>query len=277
MIKPNLSTLDALNGAIEMLREIMNGRRYNALDYLDQLMAFEGAAKRAVATTDADAAALPELIALATLVESLTSSPATRDYVAPSVRVGGCEAVEREGRGEGRVSSGSRPGSRARRSTIRALTPKRVDSIHTHREKTMNHETHKAAITAAFKKLRAAGYIARQNYLCCGSCASAAIGAYVREKGGDPDAAKAVYYHRQANECWDGEGNLNARGSGCRSELWMCWSGDGATIVAALKAEGLEVEWDGSDGQCIGVTGWRNVAAEAIAPQASFATACGVE
>ena len=53
-------------------------------------------------------------------------------------------------------------------------------------------------IGKAFAALRRQGYIARQNYLCCGTCAGAAIATDIKEKRLKPRGA--VFYTKQDRE-----------------------------------------------------------------------------
>jgi hypothetical protein len=114
--------------------------------------------------------------------------------------------------------------------------------------------TDKDRISAAFKALRKLGYVARQNFMCCGSCAGAAIAEDVERKGGNPDTAKSVYYHQQCNDAFrsgrycDGDLTRDLHGV-----LYLHWQGDAAEIIAALRAQGLKVEHDGSNVRCIEV------------------------
>lgn len=105
----------------------------------------------------------------------------------------------------------------------------------------------KERIKGAFAALRKVGYLARMNFLCCGGCASYALHSRFTERGipQDDPRRKAVYYHHQ-----DGAGLESAR----KPEdlgVYLGWAGDGAEIVAALRAAGLEVEWDGTKEQRI--------------------------
>jgi hypothetical protein len=83
----------------------------------------------------------------------------------------------------------------------------------------------KENLTLAFKELRKAGYFARQNFLCCQSCAWSAV----------PDGKdeKVVFYHRQ-----DADDVQYGR-------VYLAWSGNGAEIVEILSKY-FNVEWDGS-------------------------------
>jgi hypothetical protein len=83
-------------------------------------------------------------------------------------------------------------------------------------------------LTKAFDELRKHGYFAKEDFWCCQTCGWAAIP--------DEQADKAVFYHNQDTE------RLQETG-----ELYLCWSGDGQEIKTILEAEGLTVEWDGTD------------------------------
>ena len=85
----------------------------------------------------------------------------------------------------------------------------------------------KSKITEAFKELRKLGYFARQNFMCCQTCAW----------GGVPDekGEKAVFYHQQDNQ------SLMQYG-----ECHLAWAGDGNEIVGVLNKHGIKTSWDGT-------------------------------
>ena len=87
-------------------------------------------------------------------------------------------------------------------------------------------------LTLAFKALRSLGYFARQDFMCCQSCAWSEV----------PDGKedKVVFYHRQ-----DKQGMLKD------GECYLGWAGDGTEICYTLRSFGFTVEWDGSDGNRI--------------------------
>jgi hypothetical protein len=91
----------------------------------------------------------------------------------------------------------------------------------------------KEKVNQAFKLLRKAGYIAKQDFWCCQSCGWAAI------HKDYPDAEKIVFYHNQDNEAWNKDKELD-------HPLYLAWAGDGGEIVNIIKSVGLSVEWDGS-------------------------------
>lgn len=98
----------------------------------------------------------------------------------------------------------------------------------------------KDALTLAFRALRKKGYLARQNFMCCGGCAGSALGDRWEQKHGKDVPAKGVYYHRQDNERIPDT-----------CETYLGWGGDGEEICAALREQGLRVEWDGTEMQRI--------------------------
>ncbi|MEV0900747.1 hypothetical protein [Actinoplanes sp. NPDC049802] len=92
-------------------------------------------------------------------------------------------------------------------------------------------------VTDAFRALDAAGITARQDFSCCQNCGVAEIR--------DLPGRGFVFYHQQDAE--------RAAGGG---SLWLAFGPDAETgreIVAALRAEGLHVDWDESAGRRIHV------------------------
>lgn len=83
-------------------------------------------------------------------------------------------------------------------------------------------------LNLAFKQLRKAGYFARQNFLCCQSCACAAI---------PDDVEKYVFYHAQDND--DKKEGL---------PFFVAWRGVGKEIVSIFESNGINVNWDGDEG-----------------------------
>lgn len=93
----------------------------------------------------------------------------------------------------------------------------------------------KQSLNAAFVQLRNAGYFAKQNFLCCGSCGWAEMT--------NKEAKKAVFYHGQDAD------DLKENGS-----CYLSWSGDGKEIVKILRANGVDAEWNGEAGTRILIT-----------------------
>ena len=87
----------------------------------------------------------------------------------------------------------------------------------------MNH--FKKDLTQAFKELRKLGYFARQNFMCCQSCAWSSV----PEEKED----KVVFYHRQDTP------------DVMYGSVYLAWSGNGNEIVE-IMSKYFNVEWDGS-------------------------------
>lgn len=120
----------------------------------------------------------------------------------------------------------------------------------------------KQKLSAAFKALRKAGFIAKQSFSCCGSCAGYDIATQVKEMTPAKQAKVkgTVFYTRQdaANLRGD-ERRWPYRGGSSKlflaygpvsvhevGEFGMPTEAAGQAVVEALKASGLEVEWSGS-------------------------------
>ncbi len=114
-------------------------------------------------------------------------------------------------------------------------------------------ETDPERLARAFAALQAEGITARENFTCCRSCGQAEIGTEA-----EPGARGFVYFHQQCTE-----GATSGYG------LMLLYGGfDGSTgtttaigreVVAAIKATGLPVEWDGDPARAITITplDWR--------------------
>lgn len=107
--------------------------------------------------------------------------------------------------------------------------------------------TNRDKLTAAFRHMRKAGYVARQNFSCCGGCASSELGDVLDTK---PEKLGAAYYHRQ-----DGE-RIN-RDRNPAEEVWLGFGASphathvddeeaGWAVCRALAKAGLSFEWNGS-------------------------------
>ena len=97
------------------------------------------------------------------------------------------------------------------------------------------------ALTVAFQALRKQGFIARKRFWCCQGCGLSALGASpynLKEDG------SFVFFHKQ-----------DAERLAKNNSTYLSWGGDGAKIVAACKAAGLRVSWNGTDAERIYVTG----------------------
>ena len=91
-------------------------------------------------------------------------------------------------------------------------------------------------IDDAFAALRAQGFFAKAHHTCCQSCGTAEI---------PEDKEDAyVFYHMQDADYLKADGIC-----------YLAWGGRGQTICTALREEGLEVDWDGSEHTRIKVSG----------------------
>ena len=82
-------------------------------------------------------------------------------------------------------------------------------------------------LSKAFVEFRRNGYFAKQNFMCCQSCAWSELTA---EQG-----KKAVFYHNQ-----DYQDLKNG------DDLYLAWAGDGEFICETLERFGMVVKWDGN-------------------------------
>ena len=93
---------------------------------------------------------------------------------------------------------------------------------------------------------------ARQNFLCCGGCASSALTTEIEAfnaKGKKTKAIGAVWYHKQdtggmnrGHDLYIGYGAHDAVGD-CSKDMMTKRIGD--LLFVCLEAEGLTLEWDG--------------------------------
>lgn len=130
------------------------------------------------------------------------------------------------------------------------------------------YEDNMRKVTAAFAAIRKHKIFARQNFLCCGSCAGYALGTQLTTARAKGKAAKgAVYYHRQ-----DADHALEAgvlcigygAGDGDDSLAMDAETVEvGKIAVQCLRDAGLDVQWDGDKWSRIKVIIWRTAAAQA--------------
>lgn len=106
---------------------------------------------------------------------------------------------------------------------------------------TIGTTTHREALRAAFRALRAQGYKARMNFACCSSCGWAEL------SGDDDQEVALVFWNRQADGAFDEYGDLRD------GSLHLQWSGDAGVILAALRTQGLDAAWAGSEYDAIEV------------------------
>ena len=108
-------------------------------------------------------------------------------------------------------------------------------------------------LDSAFAKLEEAGIVSRQNFSCCGMCGVTEIcRAIVRERKQGREFRGYTFYHVQDTEsAMEGDGLHLNYGSVMRGEKAAL--SIGYEVAAAIHAEGLKVEWDGTWGRRIGV------------------------
>ncbi|MEV0459921.1 DUF6891 domain-containing protein [Catellatospora methionotrophica] len=95
-------------------------------------------------------------------------------------------------------------------------------------------------LTDAFRALDASGIVAREDFTCCQNCGLGEIGAEVLDA---MPARGYVFYHYQDTEsCAEGSGLYLAYGLFEQPPTMEI----GEEVAAALRAEGLQVDWDGS-------------------------------
>lgn len=113
--------------------------------------------------------------------------------------------------------------------------------------------TQKEKLNEAFRLMRRAGLIARQNFKCCSNCAGYAIAEQVsampehRRK----EVLGTVFYHRQDAEMLVKTGEtylaFGPIGTAAHGEIGFSAETIGIRACAILKEVGLEYEWDGSE------------------------------
>ena len=123
-------------------------------------------------------------------------------------------------------------------------------------------------LTKAFKLLRKEGLIAKQNFSCCGSCASYEIGeqAKTRAKKFGKFPKGSVFYNRQSTESMEITGTVylsygafysrnDIKRKECFDDVEI-----GKLIVEKMKEVGLKTKWDGDADKCVQVdvegVGW---------------------
>jgi hypothetical protein len=96
-------------------------------------------------------------------------------------------------------------------------------------------------VARAFKALRKGNLICRMRFSCCMGCACAELEPMVKAR----KARGAVYFHKQDDSGFRKGQDLYVRYSVANDDEAE-WAALGAEVKAALEAEGLVVEWDGS-------------------------------
>lgn len=150
---------------------------------------------------------------------------------------------------------GEQPGLRER---IESLAPKVLEA-QAAVERTWPVPTDCDRLDRAFAKLERAGIVARQNFTCCQTCGHAEIGDELDGAACDGPVRGYTFFHAQDTEAAEaGAGIYLAFGAvlppGSAAEALAGAAAEVAReIVRALRAEGLEVDWDGDPARRIGV------------------------
>lgn len=111
----------------------------------------------------------------------------------------------------------------------------------------MTRTTDKKVFNEIFKELRQQGFIARQHFACCSTCAWAEIDNELIGIGASEEQKNVVFYHSQDSTSFDKETK------DLTSILYLSWRGDGEKIAETVRKHGFEVKWDGTEAYRIGV------------------------
>lgn len=114
-------------------------------------------------------------------------------------------------------------------------------------------------VQGAFGELRRMGFITKTNFSCCMTCAIAELGEIAEKRHRN----KAVYWHRQDDEHFKKTGQLYIRfcylpPPGIEGDTIPLETEIGEKVAAALRKQGLELDWSGNPNQTIRVMGVRN-------------------
>lgn len=115
----------------------------------------------------------------------------------------------------------------------------------------------KDKLNAAFRQMRFAGLVARQNFSCCGGCAGYELTTDVVAMPSKKRAkVKGVcFYHRQDTARMEAGHDLMLRfgplDSKEHGQIGLSAVQVGQAVALCLTMAGLEYEWDGTASQCI--------------------------
>ena len=115
-------------------------------------------------------------------------------------------------------------------------------------------------VVAAFKDLRKDGFIARANFMCCGSCAGYDLAEKATEmvdKGKHPKGC--IFWHKQDEESYWAGGFLHLRygefNTAKHGTIGLPSEAVGSALIEALEKQGLkrglDIEWDGDTNKTI--------------------------
>jgi hypothetical protein len=117
----------------------------------------------------------------------------------------------------------------------------------------------KIRLNKAFVEMRKQGLLARQSFMCCRNCAGCELANLLEKMTAEKRAQckGACFYTKQDGFENDGEGTYLAFGNVDTTKFGEIGEPTvkvGERVVAILKAVGLSVEWDGTEGQRIWVS-----------------------
>ena len=121
-------------------------------------------------------------------------------------------------------------------------------------EKTWPAVTDCDRLDAAFADLESAGVLVRQDFTCCQPCGHAEIADEVESAiaDGRPVRGYAFFHHQDTEAVVEGHGlhlAFGARGNGEENAVAIA-----REVAAALRAQGLQVDWDGTYQRRLSVT-----------------------
>ena len=109
-------------------------------------------------------------------------------------------------------------------------------------------------LDASFTQLEADGILARQDFSCCQNCGHGEIWDLVQSANADDRSVRGYtfYHHQDTESAVEGGGLCLAYGSVIEGDEALARIGH--EIVAALRSNGLQVNWDGTTKKRIVVT-----------------------
>jgi hypothetical protein len=113
----------------------------------------------------------------------------------------------------------------------------------------------KDKLNTAFRQMRNAGLVARQNFTCCGSCAGYELTTNISAMPSKKRAKGVCFYHRQ-DAWWLNLGgdlylSFGPVDSAEHGQIGLETVQIGRLVVRCLELAGLAYEWDGTASQRI--------------------------
>lgn len=111
----------------------------------------------------------------------------------------------------------------------------------------------KGLLNTFFKMLRAQGFLARQDFSCCGGCGMSEL-ANVVETSKKTFKGVVFYHHQDTEGVKTGEGTYLVHSPATKETDDDARKAVGQRVVEIAKSCGLNVEWDGEPGTRIWVS-----------------------